>query len=126
MGLNVSHGAFNGAYSAFNRMRIAVCKATGGGEIETNGEKFFSVGPGFEFESHPGLLEFLGHSDCEGDIDPSACKLVARDLRKVAELMPDAEDVGHIAAVGGMRAAVIKFAEGCERAADAGEPLVFG
>lgn len=125
MGLDVSHDAFSGAYSAFNRMRIAVCEATGGGEVKENGETFFAVGGNFRFDQHPGLLEFLSHSDCDGEIHPAMCRLVARDLRKVAEVMPESSDFGHIAAVGGMRAAVIKFAEGCERAADAGEPLVF-
>ena len=30
MGLDVSHDAFHGAYSAFNRLRQFVCAATGG------------------------------------------------------------------------------------------------
>ena len=112
MGLDCSHDAFHGAYSAFNRLRQEVCRAAGGE---------------YNIESNPGLFEFLNHSDCDGEISPEMCKLVADELE---ELMPKFKESlppsgGHIALQEGYVNVLRKFIEGCRAAYAAGEPLIF-
>ena len=92
MGLDCSHGAFRGAYSAFNRLRQAVAKAAGGSyppHEKGSGldDRRWYVGDEYNKESFPGLWEFLGHSDCDGEIDPEMCKLVARDLSSLKDTL---------------------------------------
>jgi hypothetical protein len=151
MGLDCSHDAFHGAYSAFNRLRQFVCAATGpdgsypphyqytadgGLQDGPNGlllrrtdldDNMFYIGDEYGQESHPGLWEFLTHSDCDGEIAPEMCVKVADDLER---LLPKMEAMtwashGHIAARGGFLEVVRKFIAGCRAAAAANEPLAF-
>lgn len=151
MGLDCSHDAFHGAYSAFNRLRQFVCAATGDdgsfpphwqcnadGSLkeDANGrvprregldDGMFYVGDEYGRDTHPGLWEFLTHSDCDGQISPEMCVKVADDLER---LMPRMEALGwqshgHIAARGGFIEVVRKFIAGCRAAAAANEPLDF-
>ncbi len=149
MGLDCSHDAFHGAYSAFNRLRQFVCTATGGsypphwihgptGEILKGDDgstryhtaipdTHFQCGDDYPREDWPGLYEFLSHSDCDGEIPPDMCMKVADDLER---LLPKLEAMrweshGHIAARGGFVEVVHKFIDGCRAAAQSGEPLDF-
>lgn len=140
MGLDCSHDAFNGAYSAFNRLRQEVAWAIGGSypphllenephwvvDQEKDSEYWY-WGDGYGNETHPGLKEFLSHSDCDGAISPEMCVHVANELEA---LLPKIEDrgskpAGHIALQGGYAAVLRKFIAGCRAAAAAGEPLEF-
>lgn len=140
MGLDCSHDAFNGAYSAFNRFRKFIVAATGG--------SYPPHGPGFALsndeyrlgtsndpndyseESWPGLYELLGHSDCDGEISPEMCTKVADDLER---LMPAFEEHerrsepagGHLQTIGYV-GAIRRFIAGCRLAAANNEPLTFG
>jgi hypothetical protein len=149
MGLDCSHDAFHGAYSAFNRLRQFVCAATGGsfpphwihgptGEIlkDDNGStryrtdipaNYFQCGDDFHRDEWPGLYEFLAHSDCDGEILPSMCVMVADDLERLMPKMKALhwESHGHIATRGGFIEVVKKFIAGCRAAAAANEPLDF-
>lgn len=143
MGLDCSHNAFSGAYSAFNRFRQCVAHAAGGSYpphfiYKENGEpeegeranldpRAFYVGQGQSEETHPGLFEFLRHSDCDGEISPEMCSKVADDLEailaKVAKMKWRAG--GHISRDGGYAEVLMKFIEGCRQAALRNEPLEF-
>lgn len=136
MGLDCSHDAFSGAYSAFNRFRQAVCKAMGGSfpPHETDRHEDGDVlepdkwywGTGFNEETHPGLFVFLAHSDCDGEISPEDCTKVANDLET---LLPKVEALGsgggHIERDGGYGAVCRRFIAGCREAAKDNEPIVF-
>lgn len=131
MGLNCSHGAFDGAYSAFNRFRQAVCEATGGSypphKDQTLDDKSWYWGDAYSQESHPGLYEFLCHSDCDGEISPEKCVLVANDLEA---LLPEIEKLpilptGHIERAGGYIEVAKKFITGCRAASAMNQPLEF-
>jgi hypothetical protein len=130
MGLDVSHGAFHGAYSAFNRFRQAVAQAMGGSfpphsnpDMET--ESWY-WGDGYSVGTHPGLAEFMRHSDCDGDISPTMCAKVADDLEA---LLPAIDGMGsgggHIERNGGYGEVARRFIAGCREAAAAGETLEF-
>lgn len=148
MGLDVSHDAFSGAYSSFNRLRQVVARAMGGsfpphykynadgtpvrrGEygIERDerfpDEGFWYSGKGYSEKTHPGLYEFLKHSDCDGEIPPEMCVKVADDLEALLPKVQDVPDGGHIGRDSGYVAVLRKFIAGCRAAAAAGEPLDF-
>lgn len=150
MGLDCSHDAFHGAYSAFNRLRQAVCYAMGGSfpphfKLNPDGtfmynaegtmhivdktipEDIWQCSDKYTEESHPGLYEFMTHSDCDGEISPDMCIKVADELEallpKVAALKIEA--TGHIEHQGGYVEVLKRFIEGCRCAAKRYEPLEF-
>ena len=151
MGLDCSHDAFHGAYSAFNRLRQAVCKAIGGsypphwiyspkGEIlyffsgmpatreDLDPDLFYWDDEGdYNPDSHPGLFEFLRHSDCDGEISPTMADKVAGDLEEILPRVKDLgwESAGHIKARGGFVEVLRKFIDGCRRASQSEEPIIF-
>lgn len=123
MGLDTTHGAYNGAYSSFNDFRRALLKAY-------NGEDLFDY-VGYEYRSKrdnkrnspgklliniddDGLLLLMDHSDCEGMIRWVDCKLVADSIRKIAPKLPS-----HYMNM------AIQFANGCQLAYTKKEDLLF-
>ncbi len=131
MGLDVSHDAFHGAYSSFNRLRGAVAKAAGGSfpphdDLSLDQSQWYWEGDIYSHTSHPGLSEFLMHSDCDGQIEPELLNDVAHDLEM---LLPAVTlmgiGAGHIERDGGYGAVLERFITGCKAAAAAQEPLEF-
>lgn len=123
MGLDTTHDAWHGAYSAFNRFRQSIAKAVGvdfpphdDGGLD---DECIYLPDGFR-EQHPGLLVLLMHSDCDGDMSPEDCRLIAAELRALS--VEESLSGGHMPSV---QEAVGRFAAGCEAAADAGERLEF-
>ena len=132
MGLDVSHDAFRGAYSTFNRLRQAVAKAIGGSfpshqdPVKYPDSNVWHYDDElFDLNAHPGVRMFLCWSDCDGEHTPEECAVVARDLESIIQKIDEGLDWGHLAAVGGSRAALQKFIDGCKRASGASEKLVF-
>lgn len=127
MGLAISHDAFRGAYSAFNRLRWAICQAMGGSWPETlSGDQIWYWGEGYSRKTHPGLHRFLCHSDCDGKIHPKTASKLADELEA---LLPEIEKQGmgegHIEHQGGYRGVTEKLIAGCRLAAKEGKSLVF-
>lgn len=132
MGLNTTHDAFHGAYSAFNRFRQEVVRAMGGSYPPHNDRTLddrwvYYDSAQYNHETHPGLFEFIEHSDCEGEISPEMCVKVADDLEA---LLPKIEALGsethgHLARFAGFADVTRRFIAGCRAAAAAGEPLEF-
>lgn len=155
MGLDTSHDAFHGAYSAFNRLRQCVAAAIGGSYPEhyvygargvplprrpgephlsqfarkpdMDESRWYWPDKGYSRKTHPGLYEFFTHSDCDGVISPEMCSKVADELEAVlpAIVAMDWEASGHIERDGGFEAVVRRFIQGCRDAASAGEELEF-
>ena len=148
MGLDISHGAFGGAYSSFNRFRQAVAWAAGcifphydlsnPREVERLkeldayppqdklGDSYWYAPDGFN-TARPALHKFLCHSDCDGQIPPQECADLANELEL---LLPKIEDnpypaAGHILRDGGYTKVLERFIGGCRLAASRGEPLDF-
>lgn len=131
MGLNTSHDAFYGAYSAFNRFRQAVAEAIGGSYPPHTDEALDGTlwywGEGFNGSTNPGLREFFVHSDYNGEIDPQTCAILAEELEALLPKLDAMGDGGgHIAARGGFGGVTRRFIAGCREAAAASEPLTFG
>jgi hypothetical protein len=145
MGLRISleysnTEVFEGSYGAFNRLRQAVARATGGSypphwRWDENGNIIPGIyadmepntwywGEGYSHETHPGLHEFFCHSDCDGIMTPKVCAMLAEELEA---LLPRIEDGGggHLERVGGYKGAVQKLIDGCKAAAQLDEHLKF-
>lgn len=131
MGLDCSHDAFHGVYSAFNRLRQIIAKAADGSfpphENKELDDNLWYWGDSFSRKTHPGLFVFMQHSDCDGDIAPDDCIKVANDLES---LLPKIEKygagTGHIMVQSGYGPVTKKFIAGCRLAAKNNEMLTFG
>lgn len=130
MGLDCSHDAFHGAYSAFNRFRQVVAKAMGGSwpphdDPEKDDQSWY-WGDGFSEETHSGLFLFMSHSDCDGEFTPEECKKVADDLEVLLpEIQKYGAGDGHILRGGGYLKVAKTFIRGCRKAYSANEELLF-
>lgn len=156
MGLDTTHDAWHGAYSAFHRWRQRIAEAAGFPQLDLM-EMYWSgktiSGLPMEIRWLPNdwqgstaqaerywlhhreklplrwndvegdkrLRPLLEHSDCDGDLAPAHCAIIADALE---ELLPklDGEGGGHI---GNWREKTEKFIAGCRAAAAAGEALEF-
>lgn len=133
MGLDISHDAFHGKYSAFNSFRKFVCKSIAGSfpphENKALVDDMWYWGEGYNKESHPGLFEFFCHSDCDGEISPELCSVVANDLDNILPLIEELAKSepahGHILRNGGFVEVTKQFIIGCRLASERNEPLEF-
>ncbi len=149
MGLDTTHDAWHGAYSAFMRWREKIAEVAGLPPFRLM-EGFYQnlssgMPPslfcnGYQRESETlksldallpikweclkpsPLHELLFHSDCDGEIPAASCGPIADELEKLIPLLPEGEAGGHI---GIWRDKTQKFIYGLRRAAAAGEPLGF-
>lgn len=137
MGLDTSHGAWHGAYSAFSRWRNAMAEAAGYVLWTVQYDNGFLAptimidwghipdgaleGEWPEAPSDP-MLYLIAHSDCEGTLSPDACAALADRLEGLLPLLPDEDAGGHI---GNWREKTSQFIAGCRAAATANEPLDF-
>ena len=138
MGLDCSHGAFHGSYSAFNCFRQAIAKAAEGSypphdptELDDNGyhldNALWYCDKRYTQETHPGLYLFLNHSDCDGVFTPEECLQVAHDLQEfLPALKKMGLGVGHIAQQNGYEQVLQQFIRGCQDAGENSECLEFG
>jgi len=115
MGLDTTHGCWDGSYSAFSRFRQALATAAGLGDL---GEYDGHGGP-CEFDASDPLTTLLSHSDCDGEIATADCIPLAERLEALAQVIqndPDDRD---------WRDLTLQFATGLRSAAAAGEPVEF-
>ena len=135
MVLRVSHNAFEAQYSAFNRFRKFVLTSIGGSypphhQEDLDGDKWYwNPDMPFSSESNPGLKEFLCHSDCDGEISPEMCKIVADELESILPYIETLEEkekaTGQLLARGGYAQVTKDFIVGCRVAHFNVEPLEF-
>jgi hypothetical protein len=137
MGLDTTHDAWHGPYSAFNRFRQAICRAAGGnfpphseGATLPDGQPMLPNHYYLDDEyeaAHPGLSAFLRSSDCDGEFSPEVAAQMANDIEKLLPALSamdkEKEDMPHR---GGYYGAALQYIAGCREAAAAGEPLVYG
>jgi len=150
MGLDTTHGAWHGAYSAFNTWRTEIAKFAGypplalmegyyhkddfallemaypkGDEIVMYRFRTIKQELPIKWEAlKPSALQILLlHSDCDGDISPENCKSIADALTELLEKIPDDLCLGgHI---GNFHEKTQIFIDGCMDAYHANEKLVF-
>lgn len=130
MGLDTSHNAWHGAYSAFMRWRTEIARAAGICYIDEKEGRYQMPWHVYEDKNYYGewdhdpsdpLVVLLVHSDCEGEIPPRLCGPLADRLESLLpQLSMDAG--GH---VGIVREKTETFIAGLRAAAAANEPLDF-
>lgn len=134
MGLDTTHDAFHGAYSAFNRFRRFVLKSLGGSwppheDKSLDDKQWYWDNEKFDLKKYEGLMEFFTHSDCDGEISPEMCVKVADELEsilpRIEELAKTEDAHGHLLRDGGYVAVTKQFIAGCRSAAEQNEPLEF-
>lgn len=136
MGLDTTHDAWHGPYSAFSRWREALAVAAGYEVVAhpvAPGLRMILVDWGHlqhrlqgDWDETPAdpLLVLIAHSDCEGEIRPAQAGPLADRIEALAPLVPD-EDHGSWDP-GWMRERARRFVAGLRRAATAGEAVRFG
>lgn len=149
MGLDTTHNAWHGAYSAFMRWRQELAKVAGlppldlmeGFYVPLQGSGLPTLYHGIQSRDGEHLTgidsrlpikwdclkpsplhELLYHSDCEGEIPADHCGPIADALEALLPQMPGGEGGGHI---GNWRDKTKAFIDGLRAAAAAGEPLGF-
>lgn len=141
MGLDTTHDAWHGAYSAFSRFRDKLAEAAGyTGHTNEHGQVMWDIDWGCiertighdllgrwpKMPVRPDgtedpLLVLLAHSDCEGEIQPEFCAPLADRLEELLPLL-EGDGGGH---VGAYRDKTEQFIRGLRDAAEEGEPLGF-
>ena len=152
MGLNCSHGAWDGGYGSFMTWRRKIAEVAGLPPLDLM-EGFYtplkrSTGvdglatlycgvnpPSYTLEQIDAALPIkwsalkkdklhilLSHSDCEGKISSRQCAGIADSLEKLIPLLPDELGSGHI---GNWREKTQTFVDGLRAAAESKEPLLF-
>jgi hypothetical protein len=144
MGLNISHDAWYGSYSAFNRYREKIAEVMGLPPLELM-EGFYTLldykfPKGDELEMYKlrtifkqmpikwsclkpnPIYEFLYHSDCDGYINWKACYKIANELEKLLPLLENQDGGGHI---GNYKEKTEKLIEGMRLAYSKKEKLIF-
>lgn len=147
MGLDTSHDAWHGAYSAFMRWRQEIARAAGlpplvlmegffqaeqcGRALWTKGQR--GENPMLDavkaqlpikwscLKPSP-LHTLLHHSDCDGEISWKDCGAIAAALEKLLPNLPKGDAGGHI---GDFRDKTKTFIKGLRKANNAREALVF-
>lgn len=148
MGLDTSHDAWHGAYSAFMRWRCELARAAGlpplglmegfyakgdyGDPIKfarqaLNSETAFaniaeSLPIKWECLKPSALHTLLHHSDCEGEIAWEDCGPIADALEALLPKLPSGDGGRH---VGNWRDKTAQFIKGCRAAFEAKESLEF-
>jgi hypothetical protein len=141
MGLDTSHNAWHGAYSAFSRWRHAIWRAAGyklnddprppstEGYPDINWDAITNDNLQGKWDSTPEdpLIVLIAHSDYDGVIYPAQAGPLADRLEELLpQIVEDGEAWGHIERDGGLVAVTRRFIGGLRAAAAAGEPLEFG
>lgn len=132
MGLKTTHGAFEGAYIAWHLLKKEVCRAYGGSytvpwishedpERYPN-PKWWYVPPAVTAECYPGLYAFMNSGDDRGGFTPAECDEIVIDLGRIVFLP---ENIGPpiMEELGGYRACLTQFLQGCRIAASRCETL---
>lgn len=147
MGLDCSHDAWHGAYSAFHRWRQKIAEMAGMPPLDLM-EGFYTpndyrdpirdAAARFEQPNQASELQrrlpirweslkpdplhvLLSHSDCEGEIAPEDCGPIADRLEALLPSL-DGDGGGHI---GSYREKTEQFIRGLRRAASCGEAVDF-
>jgi hypothetical protein len=87
MGLNTTHGCFDGAYSSFGYFRKQIAK-----KIDVDLMSFTGFGGSVDFDTldHP-IKPLLNHSDCDGSLTVDEAKSIVKGIDMILEKMEDVD-----------------------------------
>ena len=116
MGLDFTHCDACWSYGTFHVFRCFLAEAIGINLDETNG---FDGNGSWDGITDP-ILGLLNHSDCDGELSPEQCRVIAPRLRELVEILsvdPEFRE-DH-------RDQALELADGMDSAAATNEPLTF-
>ena len=115
MGLNCTHGCFDGPYSYFNSFREWIANQIG---VNLNVMEGFGISSGLPWDNvdHP-IKPLLDHSDCDGELTPEQCDSIVKGGQMILDSIPG--DWGEFA----IRLQL--FINGCRDAYEKGESVQF-
>lgn len=89
MGLDTSHGCWNGSYGNFSWWRTAIAKCAG---IEL--KQMVGFGGKKSWDDYEGdvIVELLNHSDCDSGIPAAVCSPLADRLEELLPKVKETED----------------------------------
>jgi len=117
MGLNCTHGCWDGPYSSFNRFREWVAKQIGIDLDQMLGFKKDGGGIPWDNFDHP-IIPLLNHSDCGGELTVEECDSISKGAIMILNDIPLDNKIE-------FATALIRFAKGCIDAANKNEPVEF-
>jgi hypothetical protein len=112
MGLDFDGSSAGWSYIGFHRFRARVAR-----EIEVVLDKMDGFGGSESWDPVKGdpIIYLLDHSDCDGELTPEQCRVVAPRLRELIQYWPEDYD----------KVNAIALAEGMESCAKRNKPLRF-
>lgn len=137
MGLDTTHNAFHGSYSSFCIFRKAVAAAAGGSYPphdpslkDSNGnplrdDMWYFDNAVTTAKENPGLTAFLNHSDCDGFLTPSECKMIADEIEALLPKIDEQDYMGHTLGNGWISMVGRQWIAGCRLAARKRQKLHF-
>lgn len=124
MGLDTTHDAWHGAYSAFARWRQKLAEVAGIPDyLQMSIKLDVDANLQGDWGRHPDetLWLLLAHSDCDGYLKPREAEAIANRLEELLPLL-DGDGGGH---VGSYREKTQQFIDGLRAAVAAGEVVEF-
>lgn len=117
MGLDITHDAWHGPYSAFNKWRAAIADVAGMPPLYD----MIGFGGNIKWDTleYNDIHILLNHSDCDGEISWQDCKLVADALSKLVDKLSDG---GYYISD---KELAVQFINGCMLAYNSKENLIF-
>lgn len=117
MGLGFSHSDAHWSYHGFMEFRTHLANSIG---IDLDMMKGFGGDRKWPSAENEPLIHLLYHSDCDGELTPEQCKVIAPRLREIVSSWPDSDYK-----VMYDKKNALLLADGMEEAAANGEPLEF-
>jgi len=121
MGLDISHNAWHGAYSAFMRWRMKIAEVSGLPDLNKM-EGFTDDKNAIKFDTKHPLTPLLYHSDCDGYINRSKLPGIIDALTKILPFLEKEDGGGHI---GNYAEKTQTFIDGCKLALEKKQRLEF-
>ena len=117
MGLNCTHGCYDGPYSYFNTFRKWVAKQIFIDMDQMEGFAKDIPGASWDCVIHP-IKPLLDHSDCDGELTPDDCRSVIEGAQMILNrINPDSW--------GNFEIALKTFSNGCKKAIKNNETVYF-
>lgn len=108
MGLDTTHGAWNGPYSSFNKFRYSLAD-----QIDIDLGEYNGYGGDKELSSiNHDLMPLFNHSDCDGELTPDECLKISIGLKSVLDKLHLKDTPSHFEFTRFVDC-IIKFRNGC-------------
>lgn len=123
MGLDTSHGCWNGPYTSFNRFRHALAEQIG---IDLDDYIGYG-GNGFKELSSidHDLRPLFDHSDCDGTIEPHDALMIVDGLNSILDKFKKDGFINGKLAYVHFEESIKRFRDGCALAANNNETIEF-